>query len=354
MNSITNYAPIVFADHGSPDHFPSRRKTISGGFQGNGAPTGFSKYWDSIAYGIRCYKEVHRHKGDCVFVSVGSGHGFVFAFLQWLLSTLIRPRTHVVFDLLLEHPKKGLSRLLEKFKFHIFNRVIDKAVLWGRADLEIYEKAYQLSRDKLVFHPFHITLERYEFEISDDGYIFAGGNHGRDYETLIKALSKIDFPVFIATQKAGVKELAAPYSHITVEAVSPTEFRQKMAACTICVEAHPKDFFRTAGHQTFLNAMWMGKPFVMADMKSADGYFENGKEWLVVPAGDAEALRNQIEILLKDNEYRRRMGHEAQTVVRQSQYKTLVCMQDIYNIALEIECIKKGEPAEPALLKIYD
>ena len=227
-------------------------------------------------------------------------------------------------------------------------------MIWGKADLDIYEKAFNINRDKLTFHPFHITLERYEFDIRDDGYIFAGGNHGRDYETLIKALSGVDYPVFIATQKPGVKELARPFSHITVEAVTPAEFRQKMAACSVCVEAHPADFFRTAGHQTFLNAMWMGKPFVMADLKSADGYFENGKDWVVVPAGDSEALADKLRELLENEEYRLKLSKNARETVRQSRFKTLVCMQDIYNIAVEIECNKKGEPVESALLKIYE
>jgi glycosyltransferase involved in cell wall biosynthesis len=119
------------------------------------------------------------------------------------------------------------------------------------------------------------------------------------------------------------------------------------------VEAHPADFFRTAGHQTFLNAMWMGKPFVMADSKSAIGYFESGRHWFVVDAGDAPGMREKVRLLLEDRALAARTGEEAREVATEPRYRTLNCMQSIYNIAIEIEAKKHGIDASSVQLSLY-
>ncbi len=258
-----------------------------------------------------------------------------------------------MFDLLMDRRRRGPAGIFDTLKMRIFKDAVDAAIVWGLADVDIYARETRLPTDKFIFHPFHITLEGYEFEIRDDGYIFAGGNHGRDFETLIDALKEVDYPAFIATQVPGVAERARPYPHITVRGVSPRDFRQLMAGSTLVVEAHPPSFFRTAGHQTFLNAMWMGKPFVLADRRSSYGYFTDGIHWLVTDAGDAGSLRQLVRRVLADPALAHELGRAARALVQQPQYRTLNCMQDIYNIAIRIEARRHGIDPGSARIQEY-
>ena len=150
-----------------------------------------------------------------------------------------------------------------------------------------------------------------------------------------------------------IRDRAKPYPHITVRAVTAAEFRQKIARCSIFAEAHPVDFFRTAGHQTMLNAMWMGKPIVMADKRSAIGYIEDGVDGLVVEAGDIEGMRSALKKLVDDVQLRQKMSQAAQDKVKQPFYTTLNCMQRIYNLALKVHFERKGIKLEKDLIQLY-
>lgn len=347
----------VLADHGLTENFKTHRRIISAGsivqFRLFSLP-GLSLL-RPILFGIKCWWVSAVHPTDGPIVTAGSAHGFVFAFLQWLFSPVKSRRTHVMVDLLLEHPRTGLVGLFERMKMRLFARAVDAAAIWGATDPETYAVAYGLPMEKLAFVPYHITTEKYTFDIGDDGYIFTGGNFGRDFKTFIEAVSTIDFPVFIATQTEleQATEWAKPFPHITVKAVTPQEFRQKIARCSIFAEAHPTDFFRTAGHQTMLNAMWMGKPVVMADKRSAIGYIEDGVDGLVVEAGDVEGMRSALKQLVDDIELRRKMSRAAQDKVKQPFYTTLNCMQRIYNLALKVHFERKGIKLEEDLIQMY-
>jgi glycosyltransferase involved in cell wall biosynthesis len=344
----------VVADHGEPSNFGSHRIVVLPGRLEQARLFRFPglRIVPMFLLAVRCWWAGLRH-GRVAFVTVGSAHAFVLASLQLVARPFRRPRTHVMFDFLLERRRRGPAGLLDRIRTHVFREAVDAAAVWGLADVHIYAREYGIPRNKLRFKQFHITLEDYEFEIRDEGYIFAGGNHGRDYRTLIEALAPVSCPVFIATQVEEVKRWAEPYPHITVQGVTHAEFRRKMAASAMVVEAHPPDFFRTAGHQTFLNAMWMGKPFVMADRKSAEGYFLDGEHWLIVDAGDAESLREAVQRLLDDPRLAASMAARAQEEVRRSGYRTLNCMQDIYNLAIEIEAAKLGQDPSASRISVY-
>jgi glycosyltransferase involved in cell wall biosynthesis len=346
----------ILTDHGNPENFAPYRirvKLSAPLFQARLFRLPLFRIAPILILGFKCWWISIRHRGLAAFVTIGSAHGFVFAFLQYLTRPFIRPRTHVMFDFLLERKRIGILKLFDSLKMCVFCRVVDRAIVWGLPDVKSYSREYGIPREKLTFIPFHVTLEQYTFDIRNNEYIFAGGDNGRDYRTLIDAVKTIDYPVFIATRIPDIAEMAAQYPHITVQPVSHEEFRRKMAGCSIFVEAHPKDFFRTAGHQTFLNAMWMGKPVILADKKSALGYIEDGVDGLVVAAGDAHGINTRIRQILADPALAAIIGEAARVKTHQPHYRTLNCMQAIYNIALGIEMEKQGTAVSGDCIKLY-
>jgi len=332
-DSVSSPSFVVLTDHGSPGLFSLYRRVI----RLEGVWAALARLFPSaIVLGLKCWFASLAERRPGPFVTIGSAHGFVFAALQFFCGWFAHRRTHVMFDLLLERKRRGLLGLFDAAKMHVFNKAVDLAVVWGTDDIATYSREYSIPPGKLRFHPFHNTLAAYDIEVGDDGYVFAGGNNGRDYQTLIEALRDIDYPVFIATQCEHVRHLAKGLNHIRVEAVTPEEFRKKMARSSFVVEAHPKDFFRTAGHQTFLNAMYLGKPFVMADARSAIGYFEDGEGWFVVDAGDSAALRERIFSLLSDRRLLCDMSIKARKVAAQPLFQADQNMCSLYNIALDV------------------
>jgi glycosyltransferase involved in cell wall biosynthesis len=258
-----------------------------------------------------------------------------------------------VFDFLLEHRRKGLGGFIDGLKMALLRRRVDQCVVWGRADVDAYTKEYDLPRDRLHFHTFHITLEDYRFEIGDDGYIFAGGNYGRDYITFLDGLGPLDVPILIATKLEGVKEYARRYQRVAVESTTPSEFRQKMARSHMVVVPHDKRLLRTGGHQTILNAMWMGKTVVVSDLNSSEGYIENGVNGFAVPAGNPEALRNCVQLLLQNPALVKEVGARAQVKARQARFTTLSCMQSIYNVALKVLAEREGYDCDAYKISMY-
>jgi len=346
----------VITDHGDPHYFPGLRRIIVPSpvcrRRVERLPLGCMGL--ELGWGLWLWVRSLAGRRELPVVTSGQAHGFVFASLQYLLGGLVGRRTHLIFDLLLDHPAPGGWRKLgERFKRHVFNRVVDRALIWGEADVERYARAHGLARERLEFHPFHTTLAGYDFEIRDDGYIFAGGNGARDYATLISALAPLGYPVFIATTLPGVADLARQHPQITVAGISPAEFRRKMAASTLVVECHDAGFFRTGGHQTFLNAFYMGKPFVMADRESARGYFEDGELGYVLDHGDAAGVRRRVAELLADEELRAQMGERARRYARQPHLQTIQAMQSIYNRAITLDAERRGYDSAEREIRPY-
>lgn len=335
----------VVTEHGDPENFQPFRLVRS-------LPSGLGVLRPLLEAG-RIWLAARRQHGLTAFVTYGNRTGFALAALQGALSPIVQPRTHVMFDLLLERRRGGLPGLFDRLKMWAFRQGGVRAVVWGADDGDVFAREYNLPRDRFQFHPYHTTLEGFAYTSVDDGFIFAGGNNGRDYETLLEAVRDIDYPVRIATTNPQIPRLAAGMPHVTVGGVTPTEFRRLLASCTLLVEAHPRDFIRTAGHQTLLNAMALGKPIVLADVRSAVGYLVSGQEGLVVEAGDAAALAAAVRTFLADASFRARASLAGHSRMQRSLYGTAQHMQSIYNCALRLEHRRLERAGEPILIECY-
>jgi glycosyltransferase involved in cell wall biosynthesis len=71
------------------------------------------------------------------------------------------------------------------------------------------------------------------------------------------------------------------------------EYDATMAAARLVVVALLPSR-RSAGQQTYLNAMLLGKPTIVSDTVGVREYIEDGVTGVIVPPGDASALREAI------------------------------------------------------------
>ena len=238
-------------------------------------------------------------------VTLGDLEGLAFACLQRLRGR--RRPVHVMQDCLW-YGGGWLHRAWMRF---CLGRV-DRCIVWASVEQQRYARAYGASPERFLYVPHHYTLKRYVFEVGDEGYVFTGGNADRDYGLFFSAVRDLPTPCMLATNRPQLLAGLVVPLNVRVVSVSPAEFRQLMARARLVVMPMRATLLHAGGQQTVLNAMVMGKPVVLTDPEGGADYIENGKTGLLVPYGDARALREAVQYLMDHPEEAQAMGEQAQ------------------------------------------
>jgi hypothetical protein len=163
------------------------------------------------------------------------------------------------------------------------------------AELDLFPRTWGVDPHRVVFTPFCATLEEHE-PAGDDGSVFAGGESLRDYGPLLAAACGLPARVTIASSS-----IAGPTPENVVAGRVPHErFGALLRGCRVVVVPLARGIERSAGQQTYLNAMAAGKLVIVTDSPGARDYVDDGVTGLVVPPGDATALRQALEWCLDD------------------------------------------------------
>ena len=157
------------------------------------------------------------------------------------------------------------------------------------SEVASFPKVWGVDPHRVVFQPFPNTLHSYrDMPTRDDGYLFAGGNSVRDYGLLEAALEGLDVPTRIATSWRPTRNLP----HLQAAPTSHDEFMRLMAN-SHAVVVPLRQTVRSAGQQTYLNAMGLRKPVIVTDAPGVRDYVIDGVTGVIVPP-TVEALRAAI------------------------------------------------------------
>ena len=220
-------------------------------------------------------------------------------------------------------------------------REVDLCVVWTRVECARYSKEYGVSRSKFAFVRHHHTLKRYQYEVTDEGYIFTGGNSDRDYRLFFDAVRDLRIPCIVATNLPRLlKGLATP-ENVRVVSATAAEFRQLMARSRLVVIPMRGNLLRTGGQQTFLNAMCMRKPVILTDPEGGSDYIEDGKTGFLVRQGDSAALRDAITRLWNHSEEAKAIGDGGYDAALP--LTTERCNTEIWNLSFDLVRSKKGQ-----------
>lgn len=173
----------------------------------------------------------------------------------------------------------------------IFVRLIDgrhvRYAVLSTDELSTFPQVWGVDPDRVLFTPFPATMEPdTPAELGD--YLFAGGNSLRDYDLLADAVRGTGVPVRVAARWAP----AAPIPDLVAGSVSHDEFVRLLAGCRAAVVPLERTI-RSAGQQSYLNAMMLRKPVIVTDAPGVRDYIQDGVTGVVVPP-DPEALRAAI------------------------------------------------------------
>ena len=271
---------------------------------------------------LRDHRELlRRAKGRQVLILCGSVgrrqryRDLVFAILLKIFS---RPPPVLIHDPTWEPGSESLARefpflakLLPKLARIAIAAVdgphVRYAVLSSK-EVETFPQIWGIDPQRVVFQPFPNTLHGYrDMPTRDDGYLFAGGNSVRDYGLLEAAVEGTDIPTRIAAKWQPARGLAnlqaAPTTH--------EEFMSLLANCRAVV-VPLRQTVRSAGQQTYLNAMGLRKPVIVTEAPGVRDYVIDGVTGIIVPP-DVQALRAAIRHVMDpaNANFYRAMGERA-------------------------------------------
>jgi Glycosyl transferases group 1 len=128
--------------------------------------------------------------------------------------------------------------------------------------------------------------------VSEQGYVFAGGDSMRDYRALVEAARALPCEVRIVTHlEPPVAELPP---NVSFGPQPPDEYLQSLAAASVVVVCLQADTERSAGQSNYLNARALGKLVAVNDTTGVREYMTDGETALIVPSRDPEALAETL------------------------------------------------------------
>ncbi len=311
--------PRILTNHAGQEASPSWRK----------ASVCFLPQGQGIVASLRnAFSLVTRqHAYDCLVLGAGRSD-VVTALLRSVLP--LRRVPCIMIDCLWSRHPNRFRHALKKLLFRIMNRSVDRFVVWAFHEIDDFSKAFNLPRSKFIFIPYHTTdLSAVRPTLGD--YLFSGGNSNRDYDTVVRAVEGLPVRTIIASAMRK-EQLPRPLpDNVELRSLSHAEYMEKLAGCRINIVALEGDRLRSAGQQTFLNSMALGKPTIVTDMIGPISYITSGEDGLLVPHGDYRALRSAIELVLKDPVLESEMGRRAR--LRASAHSTEAHFRQIIELA---------------------
>lgn len=219
-----------------------------------------------------------------------------------------RPPVVVISDATIEPGSRALAARLGRFAplLPALSRLLIRAVdgdhvrwcVLSQDEVEVFARTWGVPRERVVFTAFTHTLpgalDIAAIDVAgaiaaDDGavrpYLFAGGNSLRDYDLLAEAAAGTGLHVLVASSWRP----AQPVPEVWARLVSHDAFIDLMQHCVAAVVPIAAST-RSAGQQTYLNSMALGKPTIVTNALGVRDYVEDGRTGVVVEP-TVEALR---------------------------------------------------------------
>jgi hypothetical protein len=167
-------------------------------------------------------------------------------------------------------------------------------------ELRLFPETWHVEAERVAFTPYCFTLSDAELAgpISEDGGVFSGGDSLRDYDPLVAASSVLSVDVTIAARSDRIVRRGSLPPNLRVGPLPHSRFVDSMRRAAVVVVPLKSRAERSAGQQTYLNAMALGKPVVVTDAPGVRDHVDHGATGLIVPPGDPVALRDTLAWVL--------------------------------------------------------
>ncbi|OGC85415.1 MAG: hypothetical protein A2W07_06875 [candidate division Zixibacteria bacterium RBG_16_43_9] len=251
-------------------------------------------------------------KYDYILLDSTSFDLFGFAFLKLVLP--FNPCKLIALDLILAKPKGLKERLKQVLKIILLKQIHLLLVYFKNTNG--YQKIFRINARKFRYVPFKINC--YELvlktKISDEGYIFTGGKTRRDFQTLLKAVRDLPYPVKIVTPAND--ELIKHGSYLD-ESLLPTNievihddgsaesFIKFIAASKLVVLPIRKENISASGIGVYIMSMALKKCVIISKGPGVEDVI-TPEMAILVPPEDPIALKLAIERAYNDDSFRKK------------------------------------------------
>ena len=177
-----------------------------------------------------------------------------------------------------------------------------------QAERQHYAHQLRLPLERIRHLPIGIhDLYGGQFGKEPGDFIFSGGRSGRDYATLLHAVKGLTLPVVINARPFNLRHLDVP-ANVRVNNLLPSQQYRDLNwdARIVVVPLH--HVYEAVGLTAILQGMAAGKAVICTDLPGAAEYVRHGETGLLVPEGDAVALRKALVYLWEHPEICRAMG----------------------------------------------
>jgi glycosyltransferase involved in cell wall biosynthesis len=210
--------------------------------------------------------------------------------------------------------KQPVFRLLKP------QRRISRVLVHSNRQLDMAVSELAIPRQRLAFVAYGVDTDFWSpASIHEERLVVSAGREHRDYATLARACGDVPIRVFVAagslfSPAARQHQPREWPSNFQVGFAEPAVVREMYArASVVVVPLVPNDF--QAGVTVVLEAMAMAKTVVVTATEGHADVLEDGVTGLMVPPGDATALRDAVVRLLTNPSERRRLGANARQMV---------------------------------------
>ncbi len=189
----------------------------------------------------------------------------------------------------------------------------DCSVVFGSSQIGLLRSTYGTAA-KAAFIPFCVDTAFFRPMPGPAGterYILSCGlDSGRDFGTVLQAVAGVPAPVTIKAGSLTVDPATHPTVTLLTGRLSFAAYRAMYAgASMVLVTTHATQ--NASGVTSLMEAMAMGKPVIVSDNPALRDYLPPPGAGVVVPVGDAGALRAAILDLLHDPAKAAAMGRAA-------------------------------------------
>ena len=181
------------------------------------------------------------------------------------------------------------------------------------------EKIYsdRFAAGKFRFLPLHYPTSYFDYPLAArKDYIFAYGNSGRDFPTLIEAVKGIDAPLIILSQAFQPSGETPPNVTLVRHSVPQNELIEYVR-CARFVVVPLRHFDFSVGQLALTETMALGCPLVLTSNLATLEYATHNQSALFFNAGDVEGLRSQIRYLVEHPEVATQLGAGARRQAQQ-------------------------------------
>ncbi|MFH0844002.1 MAG: glycosyltransferase [Pseudomonadota bacterium] len=218
---------------------------------------------------------------------------------------------HVFRDFHIDLTRKDRMYRLKTLILRLALPGIDYVLCTSREEEKKYSQMFHIPPEKIQFYPDSPSrhlLESYPFSRKD--YIFSYGNSDRDFDTLVEASRNFKKRVIILSQRYTPERSLPDTVQLITDTISEGGLIEFITSSRLVV-LPLVDYAVSAGQNTMVEAMALGRPLVVTANMATIEYATHGETALFTKAKDPKELERRIRFLWDHPEEAERMGQRA-------------------------------------------